>query len=79
MATIMMVGAFDTKGVEYAFLREQILARGHEVLAVNTGVMGRVRGLCRGCRCQRGGGGWRRVAGVAARGRRPRCGHESYG
>ena len=40
MATIMMVGAFDTKGVEYAFLREQILARGHEVLAVNTGVMG---------------------------------------
>ena len=40
MATIMMVGAFDTKGVEYAFLREQILARGHEVLSVNTGVMG---------------------------------------
>ena len=40
MATIMMVGAFDTKGVEYAFLREQILACGHEVLAVNTGVMG---------------------------------------
>ena len=40
MATIMMVGAFDTKGAEYAFLREQILARGHEVLSVNTGVMG---------------------------------------
>ncbi len=40
MATIMMVGAFDTKGVEYAFLRTQILARGHEVVAVNTGVMG---------------------------------------
>ena len=36
----MMVGAFDTKGVEYAFLREQILARDHEVLSVNTGVMG---------------------------------------
>lgn len=40
MATIMMVGAFDAKGVEYAFLRAQILARGHEVLAVNTGVLG---------------------------------------
>ena len=51
MATIMMVGAFDTKGVEYAFLREQILARGHEVLSVNTGVMGEVRSLCRGCGC----------------------------
>lgn len=40
MATILMVGAFDTKGPEYAFLREQILARGHEVLAMNTGVIG---------------------------------------
>jgi len=35
-----MVGAFDTKGPEYAFLREQILARGHEVMAINTGVIG---------------------------------------
>jgi len=26
--TILMIGAFDTKGAEYAFLREQILARG---------------------------------------------------
>ncbi len=40
MGTIMMVGTFDTKGVEYAFLREQILARGHEVLSMNAGVMG---------------------------------------
>ena len=40
MAKILMVGAFDTKGPEYAFLREQILARGHEVLAMNTGVIG---------------------------------------
>ncbi|MHC4787670.1 MAG: Tm-1-like ATP-binding domain-containing protein [Planctomycetota bacterium] len=38
--TILMIGAFDTKGAEYAFLREQILGRGHEVLAVNTGVLG---------------------------------------
>ena len=40
MATILMIGSFDTKDDEYAFLREQIVARGHEVLAVNTGVMG---------------------------------------
>ena len=37
--TILMIGAFDTKGPEYAFLREQILARGHQVLAINTGVL----------------------------------------
>jgi uncharacterized protein (UPF0261 family) len=35
-----MIGAFDTKGPEYGFLREQILLRGHDVLAVNTGVLG---------------------------------------
>ena len=40
MAKILMVGAFDTKGPEYAFLRDQIIARGHEVLAMNTGVIG---------------------------------------
>ena len=38
--SICLIGAFDTKGPEYAFVREQILARGHEVLTVNTGVMG---------------------------------------
>ena len=38
--TVAMIGAFDTKGAEYAFLREQILAHGHEVLAINTGVLG---------------------------------------
>lgn len=40
MATIVMIGSFDTKGEEYAFLRDQIVARGHDVVAVNTGVMG---------------------------------------
>jgi len=40
MKTICLIGAFDTKGSEYAFVREQILARGHDVLTVNTGVMG---------------------------------------
>jgi len=40
MKTICLVGAFDSKGEEYAFLRAQIRARGHEVLTVNTGIMG---------------------------------------
>ena len=38
--TIAVIGAFDTKGREYAFLREQIVARGHDVLTINTGVLG---------------------------------------
>ncbi len=38
--TILVIGAFDTKGPEYAFLREQILERGHAVLTLNTGVLG---------------------------------------
>ena len=37
--TVLMIGAFDTKGAEYAFLRRRILERGHAVLAVNTGVL----------------------------------------
>ena len=40
MKKICLIGAFDTKGPEYAFVREQILARGKEVLTVNTGVLG---------------------------------------
>lgn len=38
--TILMVGAFDTKDAEYAFLRERILELGCSVLAVNTGTLG---------------------------------------
>ena len=38
--TILMIGAFDTKGPEYAFVRQQILDRGHAVLAVDTSVLG---------------------------------------
>jgi len=37
--TICLIGAFDTKGEEYAFVREQILSRGHKVFTVNTGVL----------------------------------------
>ena len=40
MKTICLIGAFDTKSAEYAFVRDQILARGHRVLTVNTGIMG---------------------------------------
>ena len=38
--TILMIGAFDTKGAEYAFLRQQILERGHTVITLNTGILG---------------------------------------
>jgi uncharacterized protein (UPF0261 family) len=38
--TICLIGAFDSKGQEYAFMREHILSRGHRVLTVNTGVLG---------------------------------------
>ena len=40
MKQICLIGSFDTKGPEYAFVREQILARGQQILTVNTGVMG---------------------------------------
>jgi uncharacterized protein (UPF0261 family) len=40
MKTVCLIGAFDTKGPEYAFVRGQILASGLNVLTVNTGVMG---------------------------------------
>ena len=38
--TILVIGAFDTKGAEFAFLRQRILDLGHRVLMVNTGVLG---------------------------------------
>ncbi|QDU59319.1 hypothetical protein Pan216_01470 [Planctomycetes bacterium Pan216] len=40
MSTILVLGAFDTKGAEHAFLRECLLEAGVEVLSVNLGVMG---------------------------------------
>ncbi len=38
--TILMIGSFDTKAEDYAFARDLIAARGHAVLALNTGVLG---------------------------------------
>lgn len=38
--TILLLGAFDSKGHEYAFLRERIVSRGHTALTLNIGVLG---------------------------------------
>ncbi len=40
MATIVVLGALDTKGEEVRFLTRQIAERGHKVLVVDTGVLG---------------------------------------
>ena len=37
---IAMIGAFDTKGSEYAFLRERLLEQGVGVLSINVGTLG---------------------------------------
>jgi uncharacterized protein (UPF0261 family) len=39
-ARIVVIGAFDAKGAEYAFLRDAILRKGGSVLTVNFGVLG---------------------------------------
>jgi uncharacterized protein (UPF0261 family) len=38
--TIAVIGALDTKGAEFAFLKGEIERRGHDALVINTGVMG---------------------------------------
>ena len=38
--TILLIGAFDTKGIDYDFVRSEISKRGHEVVTINTGVLG---------------------------------------
>ena len=37
--TVCVLGAFDTKGEDHAFLREEIQRRGHQVLTVNIGIL----------------------------------------
>ena len=39
-STIVVIGALDTKGAEVAFVKAQIETRGHQVLVVDTGVLG---------------------------------------
>ena len=40
MATVVVLGALDTKGEEVRFLSRQIEDRGHKVLVVDVGVLG---------------------------------------
>ena len=39
MATVLLIGAFDTKGDEYAYVAELIRARGHGLVTMDFGVM----------------------------------------
>jgi len=38
--TILLVGTLDTKGPEYAFVRDAVRARGHRTMLVDIGVLG---------------------------------------
>ncbi|MBV8352565.1 MAG: Tm-1-like ATP-binding domain-containing protein [Verrucomicrobia bacterium] len=38
--TICIIGAFDTKGEDFSFLRDQILKHGEQALTVNIGILG---------------------------------------
>src|SRR5580704_3608269 len=38
--TICIIGAFDTKGEDHAFLRQELLKLGHQVLTIDIGVLG---------------------------------------
>jgi uncharacterized protein (UPF0261 family) len=40
MATVVLVGTLDTKGREYAFLRDRVAEQGVEVILVDGGIMG---------------------------------------
>jgi uncharacterized protein (UPF0261 family) len=40
MATVVLLGTLDTKGVEYAFLRDRVVEAGCDVVMVNAGVLG---------------------------------------
>jgi uncharacterized protein (UPF0261 family) len=39
MATVVLLGTLDTKGTEYAFLRDRVQSAGCEVILVDAGVM----------------------------------------
>ncbi|MFW6157668.1 MAG: Tm-1-like ATP-binding domain-containing protein, partial [Balneolaceae bacterium] len=39
MSTILLIGTFDTKGEEYAYVRGLIAERGHKVLLMDTSVL----------------------------------------
>ena len=39
--TVALLGALDTKGAEYGFVKQSIEARGHKTLLIDVGVLGR--------------------------------------
>jgi uncharacterized protein (UPF0261 family) len=41
MATIVLIGTLDTKGIEYEYMRRRLRAEGCEVILVDAGVMGK--------------------------------------
>lgn len=43
MATVVLLGTLDTKGDEYAFLRDRVVAGGCDVILVDAGVLGEPR------------------------------------
>jgi uncharacterized protein (UPF0261 family) len=40
MATVVLIGTLDTKGLEYAFLRDRVRERGVDVVLVDVGILG---------------------------------------
>jgi len=40
MATVVLVGTLDTKGLEYAFVRDELVGHGVDVVLVDAGVLG---------------------------------------
>lgn len=43
MAIVVLLGTLDTKGLEYAWLRERLLRHGVEVVVVDAGIAGEPR------------------------------------
>ena len=43
MATVVLLGTFDTKGVEYGYLRDRLVEHGVEVVLVDAGIVGEPR------------------------------------
>jgi uncharacterized protein (UPF0261 family) len=39
-ATVLLIGTLDTKGAEYAYVRDRINAAGHQVLTMDLGILG---------------------------------------
>lgn len=37
--TIALIGALDTKGKDYEFVKEQFESRGYQTLLIDTGIM----------------------------------------